>query len=274
MKKIALMMGLLLGSSSVWAAPQSKPLSFFINGGVQQYSYTEFAPQDEGGGKLMNISGMLWGVSAGANLQQSLQYTTIEQMIKFAYFGGLDTKYDGRIQDGAAYSAPSNDYYFFTEYHLMPHIIHNDFFVLKADLGIGHRFLHNEVETSYRRSQHYLYFSSGLDGEVFVSPRTSIFSKIHYLGLLQGWHKTYLTDVGYDRDLNFTQDFGYGYRVELGLKRLLINSLAVELSAYYEFWNIGASNFLTASKAGQKPTPFFEPHNHTHTYGVQVGIRF
>lgn len=97
--------------------------------------------------------------------------------------------------------------------------------------------------------------------------------KLHYVGLIKGWHKTFLTDIGFDRDLNLTQEFGRGYRIELGLKRFLAHSMTLELSLYYEFWNIGDSNFAYATK-GNTPNRFYEPYNHTNVYGVQLGMKF
>ena len=248
---------------------KTKPLSFFFNGGVQQYSYKEFAPQEEGGGKLMEISGMFWGVNAGA----SLQHEWVEQMIKVGYFQSLNTKYDGRIQNGDPYSGPSKDYYLLSEYHILPYVFKSDVFVLKADLGLGYRFLHNLVQDAYRRSQHYAYFVAGLNGEKLLSKYLAVFTKLHYVGLIKGWHKTFLTDIGFDRDLNLTQEFGHGYRIELGLKRFLAHSMTLELSLYYEFWNIGDSNFAYATK-GNTPNRFYEPYNHTNVYGVQLGMKF
>lgn len=261
----------LLCVAKVSANTQNKPLSFFLDGSLQQYSYVEFAPDEEGGNKLMEISGLLWGVNTGAILQNNWG----EQILKFAYFSGINTRYDGQTQDTRQpYSAPSQNYYLYTEYQALPYLIQSDRFVLKADLGIGYRFLYNQTENTYRRTQHYLYTLLGLSAETFVSKRFSIITKISHMSLLRGWHTTFLTDIGYDRDLDFTQGFGQGYKVELGSSFALIRATRLELSLYYEFWNIAASNTLFATKGGSGAQRFIEPRNHTNVYGLKAGLKF
>lgn len=272
---------LLLGFNLAFAAVQdtktsikssskkSKPLSFFIGGGVQNYSYKEYAPSAEGGGKLMEIAGNLWGIDVGASLQKEF----VEHIIKLAYFSSLDTNYDGRIQNGGAYKSPSSDYYFFAEYHLLPYILRSNSLTIKGDLGLGHRFLHNAVENSYRRDQHYLYINAGINSELALTQSVISFLKLNYLGLIGGWHTTFLSDIGYDRDLDFTQRFGKGVRAELGFQKLF-KSISFELSAYYELWNVGESNTKFAINQQGQNAPFVEPHNYTKVYGLRGGIRF
>ncbi|STQ85973.1 hypothetical protein LS73_002195 [Helicobacter muridarum] len=246
-----------------------------LSAGTQYYSYKEV---DGDNNRLMKISGAM----AGFDTKVTNSFSNLTQSISGGYYKSINTKYEGQActitpntqqKNCFPYNASSNDYYYFTEYIINPHIVISRVHV-GLDIGVGYRFAYNKYNdpNAYKREQHYVYYLAGLNIGAFIGSKVSITLNAQYRRLIRGWNKTYMTDIGYDSDLNFEQKNGSGYAASLMLSYNPNNKYSIFLKAYYQYWNILESDVKDGYKKGQFIGNYVEPNNYTHVIGLNIGI--
>ncbi len=146
-------------------------------------------------------------------------------------------------------------------------------------MGLGYRFLYNfnidkpGLRVSYVRQQGYLFLPIGMKGEIPIYEKISFFASLEYRILLLGHNTSKLSRLGFDNDLMFLQDKGYGWSVALGPK-FFVGSGAIKAQLYYDYWNLEESDVAQAYSFGVLEGNFIEPKNHTHALGVMLSYDF
>lgn len=257
--------------SATLTTPNSLAL-YDVGLGFSYYQYVEPS--------VMSITGPMF------NLYGSVGY--VKNLFKFQFDLSYDTyvganRYKGGLQyeNGTTvpYNTNSSDWYISGagKFGLAFYDKKEVFFVYA---GLGYRFLSNLLENqngisaSYHRYQGYLYFPIGMSGEIPLNPKVSLMSALEYRILLFGHNTSTLTDLGYDRDLNFKQSLGYGSRLNIGMRYYITSNYSIKINAYWDFWSIEASNIVSATSSTGKTGNFVEPKNHTNVFGVTLGFSF
>ena len=242
--------------------------------GMEYYHYRE--------PKLMSISGpMLNFYGFMGVIKNSFRFQTD---FYFASHVGANI-YDGAIinldnKTLTAYKSQSTDFYVGAVPKIGFGIFRGGRDLFFAYVGLGYRFLYNlssdaaNMKTSYRRYQGYLYFPIGLSGELPLNSRFSLTASSEYRILLFGHNTSMMSDLGFDDDLFFRQNSGYGGRITWGGKFYVKNGSALKLDIYCDYWDIKASNVVAAYKHGIFQGNFTEPKNFTLALGLMVGYRF
>ncbi|ANV97881.1 hypothetical protein BBW65_03285 [Helicobacter enhydrae] len=256
-----------------------KPSNFTTNIGVGIESYYYEEPG------LMNVGGSMLNLNVNTEFRQKM--FKFENDFYFATHIGAN-HYDGGIaySDNAGnvigvkkYNTDSTDYYAGIVPKLGVAFFKQEQEVLFVYVGLGYRFLYNQVidqpgiQASYKRYQGYVFLPIGVSGEIPISANFAFIALAEHRFLLFGHNTTHLTDVGYDKDLFFTQKKGEGGRFALGMK-FPFSKGAIKVLAYYDHWEIAKSNVLQAYKNGRPAGEFIEPANFTSAFGLTLSCDF
>lgn len=189
--------------------------------------------------------------------------------------------YDGALQNNQThavtpYTANSKDWYGAINGKVGVTLFPQNKQFVFAYVGLGYRFLHNNVvsDYAYGRDQGYLYIPIGVMGEIPVKSTFSILGAVEYRFLIIGNNVSGFKKLGYDNNLHFVQRGGSGGRLSVGGKFYLSNGGAVRVKLYYDFWQIDHSNVVAAKKGGQVQGFFVEPKNNTMVLGASIGYVF
>ena len=230
--------------------------------------------------RVMSISGAMYGVSGYV----SATHQRFSHRLSASYFSGI-TRYEGSECSVAnplictPLRTNSQDSYYTLEYRLGALVYGDRGGFVYAGLGLGLWDLHNSISASsgYDREQSYVYLPLFLHAQYAISQDMSLYGILTYQHLLRGYNTSHFRDIGFDNDLFFTQDRGYGVRLELGLKRDLRSYGyygAIAFGAYVQYWNIADSSAHSAYRNGAFQGLYHEPHNSTQAMGVSVGYEF
>ena len=153
--------------------------------------------------------------------------------------------------------------------------------------GFGYRYLYDrgngQITSSgawlYDRKSHYYYLPLGCNAVIDMPNNWEVDPNIEYDIFLQGWQKTYLSDVDQFAGANFSditnrQDHGFGIRASVKfLKRGSVVDFYVE--PYIRYWNIEQSK-LGYLVVNGVPVQYGwgEPDNNTVEVGSRFGIQF
>lgn len=241
-----------------------------LNGGY--YGYKE--PQ------VMDISGVMYGVSGYV----SATHSRFKHQLSASYFSGI-TRYDGsecsvaNPLDCTPLQSASQDWYYTLEYRFGTLLYGDSESFVYAGLGLGLWDLYNAISASsgYDREQSYVYLPIFLHAQYALSSDMFLYGIASYQHLLRGYNISHFRDLGFDDDLSFTQNRGYGVRLDIGVKHDLgaygYHGLVV-VGVYMQYWNIADSDIDGAYKNGALIGLYHEPHNTTHALGLSIGYEF
>ncbi len=177
------------------------------------------------------------------------------------------TEYDGETLEGAIPVTADQTNTIFSTHSLFQANISS---LVQPLIGIYFRFLRDEDDENtgdYQRDQEYLTFPIGLR----FGLSDSILTILYHSGF-QGKNKTFLTDVGGNRDLSLDQDEGSGIHIEW--EYLMGNQ---SISIFYRTWNVEDSERKQATVPdvnGGVPSLFVEPENETTSFGLKFNTLF
>lgn len=174
-----------------------------------------------------------------------------------------------------SFNAKSKDKYHYVEYAAQLLMNMEPDTPIWFNAGMGYRILDNKVfdSSAYRRKQSYLYATLGLSGEHYLTRKTMLYINAYYRMLLLGKNTSYMTDIGFDKNLNFSQKKGYGALLEVGVRHQL-PLFILSLEAYADYWNIQKSDTAGGSINGVSVGSYIEPKNHTLALGGRIKLSF
>lgn len=279
MKKIAGMLSMVVSSWAIDLGDRMK-LSLDFASGLEFYKYEEKS--------LMSISGPMYRADTSLNVLMDFFALQFEgyygaDINKNVYRGTLltpDPTNANKIER-SPYVAKSTDWYAGGNLKLGFSFLPRSVSVRSlAYAGIGYRFLRNHVidnpgiRAAYQRDQDYLYVPVGANIDIPVTNVLILSGMAEYRFFLGGKNKSYLSRLGHDNDLNFTQKSGYGLKLAFAMKFKLYKTLSAYLGVYYDYWFVDASDRQILRKNGAKPLVFVEPKNNTKAVGLMAGIVF
>lgn len=206
---------------------------------------------------------------------------------------GIGGRYNGALMDlssgkSTAFKSDSSDIFYNLSYVAGWRFKGTQSYKHRISLGIGHRYLINNIKGlgSYTREQTYLYVPLGYEGEYFFNAHKSLIFGISFNTLVQGHNISHISKIGFLRDAKFYQKEGSGSSLYLGMK--------YDLKKYYvfsklvcELWGLDASSVDVVEHSVEvnninppdryKGTKFFtliEPVNLTAYVYLNVGIGF
>lgn len=254
------------------AMSYAQEFGFGMNVSGGYYKYSE--PQ------VMNISGAMYGVGGYAYMT----HQHFRHQIYATYFGGM-TRYDGSecsITDTTLCTplrSASQDSYYTLEYRFGSFIYRGRETFVYTGFGLGFWDLDNAISASsgYAREQSYIYMPLFIHMQYAFSHHISLYGIFTYQQLLRGYNISHFQDIGFDRNLYFTQTRGYGVRLDIGIKRNLDEygySGVIVFGAYLQYWNIADSSADSAYRNGRFIGLYHEPHNITQAVGMSIGYEF
>jgi hypothetical protein len=140
--------------------------------------------------------------------------------------------------------------------------IEMDGYVLAPYLGLGYRYLYNDLRNlagGYRRETRYLSIPMGVTVRMRADAQSQLLTTFEYIHLLSGTHDARLSDASL-QDVSLNQRNGSGLRLKV-IRQFPTWSIGPTLT----YWRVGASN----SVAG-----WVEPKNNTVELGVSIKRRF
>lgn len=260
-----------LNASCLRCPEPSSEFIFGLYGNTQSYKYIEPNVMDIGG----TLNGI--GINASYSNQEVIQLFTGEYLSgNLAYNGAECNMITGLC---TPIKANSKDWYAFGEYYVKPIIGKDVDFTSTLDIGVGYRFLQNKIDSTYAytRKQSYLYLLFGGSIEYKLSNFFKVYGSAHYRYLIRGFNTSYMKELGYDNNLNFTQKEGQGVKFLLGLKLdlesyNLNNYLFVAI--YFDWWTLDGSDIKTLYAQSGGIATFYEPKNNTQAIGLMIGTGF
>lgn len=254
------------------AISYAQEFGFGVNVSGGYYKYSE--PQ------VMNISGAMYGVGGYAYMAQQ----RFRHQIHANYFGGI-TRYDGSECGitNATLCTPlqstSQDSYYTLEYRFGSFMYQDSETFVYTGFGLGFWDLDNAISASsgYAREQSYVYMPLFIHMQYGFSHRIALYGIFTYQQLLCGYNTSHFQDIGFDRNLYFTQNRGYGVRLDIGVRRNLDEygySGVIVFGAYLQYWNIADSSADSAYYNGRFIGVYYEPHNITQAVGMSIGYEF
>ncbi|RDU53331.1 hypothetical protein CQA49_06695 [Helicobacter sp. MIT 00-7814] len=222
------------------------------------YSYENYRYEEP---NVMHTKGDM----AGFNVAFRYNSDEHRHTLKGSFYSGNLTYYGAVCVVGNANACqnvvnPSKDKYYSIEYlgqwalsiDENPHVWMNG--------GIGYRFLVNKVDNpnAYKREQSYIYAFLGGSGEYFVTRDMMFYLNLNVRKLIRGYNTSYMTGIGFDKDLDFLQKDGYGAVLEIGAKyRLIYVDFGIE--GYVDYWNLKDSDNVLATINGASVGYYTEP---------------
>ncbi len=206
---------------------------------------------------LMNETGILPGFRGeiGWNINSNFALS-----LGGSYYDGSLT-YDGRILGtNTLITQITSDY--IRDIRLLLNYQNQGF---KVSFGIGDRELFNDLIVSYTRTQTYRYYP--LRVEYSWNP---FYTSVEYRIWGEGKNVSTASKVTPgDRDLEFTQDSGYGYALEIGV-RYPFGPFEGEIHLIYDVWEVADSS--VAYQVDN--TAYVEPENNSQAYILGIGIQY
>lgn len=140
-------------------------------------------------------------------------------------------------------------------------------------IGILYRTLtdhDDEFSGDYQRDQEYFVVPIGLEAVYNFHNNRQFSFGAWFSASFSGTNKTYLTDVGGDRDLTLKQKNGSGFEVYFTYS---FNQYYI--SGVFNQWHVDDSEFKEANlPALGGMNTFYEPENKTVSFGARVGFHF
>ncbi|WP_143428396.1 hypothetical protein [Helicobacter sp. 11S03491-1] len=241
-----------------------------IKTGLGYYSYKE--------PNVMSITGPMYVVSAIGGLKLNPLIKT-DATLYYSRDLGRNT-YDGGIMlnDGSIlpHQSLSSDWYVGGKYRAGLIIGNGIDEWLVLYLGLGYRYLHNQIHGSgaYLREQTYLYMPMGGQVKVWLFDKVRLNLDVEFRALLLGNNISHFKDLGYDNNLHFIQNSGSGTRVTLGAEVFITRKSSILVEGFLDYWNIGQSSKEKLYEKGISKGSYIEPVNKTLFYGLQVGYSF
>lgn len=268
MKKSLLALGL---SALVVVAPaahaQGMPLTTLTGSelGLQLSSYRY--EEDNNGAYFMSLEGRKLGVT-GAFTQARAN----------GWYWGADGRYAGGNTDydsaGTGHKSANPDYYMEGRVTLGRDLAVAAQ-VLSPYSGLGYRYLSNDLRgytttgaAGYRRISSYIYLPLGLAHRVRVGSQARFVTTFEYDYLIEGTQRSYMTDLGYNRDLLNQQRSGHGLRLGLAYEEAHWS-----IGVFVHQWDIARSDVGTYTDATLVYSGV-EPHNITREAGIQLKYHF
>lgn len=234
--------------------------------------------------RVMDISGLFGGVGGEYKyFNDEAFFGKSHHQVNFAYFSTSSTRYNGSECTNSGFCMPlhtdSKDTYIFFEYHYKPIFIHTGNAFVSFDIGLGYRFLTNQISANsgYKREQSYLYLISGFNAQYALHSDVKLFANILYKSLWSGKNTSYFKDLGFDNNLEFSQYSGFGLEFNLGVERELNQygiDMGVGVGVYFEYWSIAESNIQPLYQAGALYSYFKEPYNYTQAFGLRILLSY
>lgn len=220
---------------------------------------------------LMEDSGALLGVEYEF---RNVAYEKLAYQFNAEFLFGK-TNYEGAdLNTGSPLAFEQTNMVGMVQFFMGPLIETSGRLIIIPKLGLLYRKLidrNDEFAGDYQRDQVYTVIPLGID---FVLPLDSgaqwIFSVWQSI-YFKGQNKTYLTDVGGDRDLTFDQDDGSGAEVSVTYSKDWWY-----VSAVIRAWQVDDSEMKVATVPSLTPptNTFLEPENETASIGGRFGLRF
>ena len=162
------------------------------------------------------------------------------------------------------------------------------------DVGLGIRHLSNGISgVAGYRTDDYLYLPLGMTARTRVASQSALSFTLEYDHLLHGWQKTRDSALGSGvipatstapafsidgfTDISFSQHHGVAPRASAKYQLTKMWSL----EPYYIYWHVSASpvndetvTFTVNNITAHEKLGAYEPVNHTHEFGVKVGVHF
>jgi hypothetical protein len=156
----------------------------------------------------------------------------------------------------------------------------NDGYSLSPYLGVGYRFLANDLRGStstgalgYRRTSQYLYVPAGVVHRLALASDARLSSTLEFDYLVQGWQNSYLSNVStLVPDQTNRQHRGFGVRASMYYEKANWS-----FGPWFQYWSINqsATTSATVTALGNSfPVFFFEPQNKTAEIGLRAGYKF
>ncbi|HZS83958.1 MAG TPA: hypothetical protein VFA50_13870 [Stellaceae bacterium] len=146
--------------------------------------------------------------------------------------------------------------------------------------GLGYRLLFDKAggkvtttgAVGYDRLSQYLYWPIGVTvGLRFGAWELRPNAEFDYL--IRGWQNSYLTEVGFDSDLENAQHHGYGLRGAL-MAATPTRYGRLSFGPFIRYWNISRSESAAVAVGGAPAGTAFEPANHTLEAGLRLSLGF
>jgi len=254
-----LLLSLLFNSLSLFAASSERNIQI----GIYTSNITYKEPS------VMKENGSLFGFTGRIVVRKTSSFLALEG----AYSSG-DMDYDG---SGAIKGIPDEmleirgvvgrDLRLNSEYKITPYI------------GLGYRNLNDDSSgmrsstnaSGYEREQVYLYSPIGVEFQRNKMLGGWILrGRVEYDYFIQGKNHSYTGALnGYD-DVSFDQHDGYGWRLSVGLTRMLTAGRSITIEPFYKYWNISESD-VTYDSDGDG---WIEPDNNSKELGISLSLTF
>jgi hypothetical protein len=153
------------------------------------------------------------------------------------------------------------------------------FFYISPFAGAGYRILFEQQSgrtttngaVAYDRLSQYYYLPLGI-GLSIVAGGWVLRPSAEYDVFIGGNQTSYLSQVGFNQDLNSRQEVGYGARASF-LMETGTSWGRIAFGPFFRYWNIGQSRG-TPGFIGNTPVIFFEPANNTMEGGLTLHFLF
>jgi hypothetical protein len=126
--------------------------------------------------------------------------------------------------------------------------------------------------SGYDRQSEYLYLPLGVTGNIRLG-KWGFRPTAEYDYLIQGWQTSYLSQVGFDNNIENRQNTGYGLRASLMIAPP-VNFYNFSFGPYVRYWSIHDSDVQTLYFGGVPVATGLEPGNNTLEYGLEASLRF
>lgn len=268
MKKFIATLG--LGALTL-AAPalhaQGLPLTTLTGSelGLQLSSYRY--EEDNNGAYFMSLEGRKLGVTGA-----------FTQALTNGWHWGVDGRYASGNTDydsaGTGRKSANPDYYLEGRVTLGRDLAAGAQ-VLSPYTGLGYRYLSNDLRgytttgaVGYRRISSYIYLPLGVTYRMRAGAQGRLVTTFEYDYLIEGTQRSYMSDVGYQRDLLNQQRSGHGLRLALAYEEA-----DWSIGVFVHQWDIARSDVGTYTDATLVYTGI-EPHNITREAGIQLKYHF
>lgn len=191
-----------------------------------------------------------------------------------ARFAGGPVDYDGSLNDGTSWTDKGDDYIFETR-ALLGWDFEMDGPTITPIIGIGWRYLNDQLDSqyAYEREISYIYSPIGFEASVPFQDTWKMVLRAEYDIFWQGRVKSHLSDVNPAfNDLNNKQDGGYGARVSLAIQKQLKNSIYLSVEPFFRYWDVDQSNNADVTFAGTIVGYGYEPANRTKEFGLRLSL--